>query len=85
MEATRTLAAFAATLRFEDLPPEVVQKATLVLLDFVGNTFGGERPRRDETTPRLRARLGGDAPGHGAWSGLQDLPPDCGLRDGTSG
>jgi 2-methylcitrate dehydratase PrpD len=41
MEATRTLAAFAATLRFEDLPPEVVQKATLVLLDFVGNTFGG--------------------------------------------
>ncbi|MCL6648206.1 MAG: MmgE/PrpD family protein [Chloroflexi bacterium] len=85
MEATRTLAAFAATLRFEDLPPEVVQKATLVLLDFVGNTFGGNVLA--ETKPLLAyvRALGGDAPGHGAWSGLQDLPPDCGLRDGSSG
>ena len=36
MSATRILARYAALLNYEDLPPPVVEKAKLVLLDVIG-------------------------------------------------
>lgn len=42
-EVTKILAHYAATTRYDDLPPEVVHKAKLLLLDSVGCAIGGYR------------------------------------------
>ena len=41
MSSTRILASYLSGLRFEDLPPEVVEKGKLAILDAVGNCIGG--------------------------------------------
>src|SRR3979411_641451 len=54
-EETATLAAYVADLRFEDIPQEVLQRAKVLTLDFLGSAI---RARRDaESTPsRLKMR-----------------------------
>src|SRR5678815_2091619 len=48
---TATLAAYVADLKFEDIPPEVLERAKVLTLDFLGSTI---RARRDaESTPSL--------------------------------
>src|SRR3978361_2413097 len=52
---TATLAASVADLRFEDIPPEVLQRAKVLTLDFLGSAI---RARRDaESTPSLMKML----------------------------
>lgn len=48
MGETRTLAGFAADLRFDALPPRVVEKARLTLLDYLGTSLlsAQEQPAR---------------------------------------
>lgn len=41
MSIARRYAEFATTLRFEDLPPEVVEHAKKLILDIVANAIGG--------------------------------------------
>ena len=51
MSITQTLAAYSASIRLSDLPPEVVTRARFLLLDLVGNIV---RARHDsESTPAL--------------------------------
>ncbi len=40
MNETKTLAEFAASISFDDLPPETVEKAKHCILDFVANVYG---------------------------------------------
>ena len=40
MEHTRRLAEFSAALSLDELPPEVVRKAKLCMLDYVANVYG---------------------------------------------
>src|SRR5260370_36464327 len=48
---TATLAAYVANLKFEDIPPEVLERAKALTLDFLGSAI---RARRDaESTPSL--------------------------------
>src|SRR5260370_40006746 len=48
---TATLAAYVANLKFEDIPPEVLERAKVLTLDFLGSAI---RARRDaESTPSL--------------------------------
>jgi 2-methylcitrate dehydratase PrpD len=55
MSITRDLSAFAAKLRLEALPPEVVQRARQLVLDLVGNIV---RARQEaESTPALLAAV----------------------------
>jgi 2-methylcitrate dehydratase PrpD len=50
-EETATLAAYVAGLKFEDIPPEVRERAKALTLDFLGSAI---RARRDsESTPSL--------------------------------
>src|SRR6185437_6448064 len=50
-EETATLAAYVAGLKFEDIPPEVRERAKDLTLDFLGSAI---RARRDaESTPSL--------------------------------
>src|ERR1700712_5193078 len=52
---TATLAAYVADLRFEDIPHEVLQRAKVLTLDFLGSAI---RARRDaESTPSLLKML----------------------------
>ena len=41
MSATRTLANYLSALKYEDLPPPVVEKGKLMVLDAIGNCIGG--------------------------------------------
>ena len=52
---TATLAAYVADLKFSDIPPEVLERAKVLTLDFLGSTI---RARRDaESTPSLMKML----------------------------
>src|SRR5258708_7088252 len=54
-EETATLAAYVADLKFEDIPPQVLERAKVLTLDFLGSTI---RARRDaESTPSLLKML----------------------------
>ena len=56
---TATLAAYVANLKFEDIPREVLERAKVLTLDFLGSAI---RARRDaESTPSVE-----DAGGAGA-------------------
>ena len=50
-QETATLAAYVADLKFADIPPEVLERAKVLTLDFLGSAI---RARRDaESTPSL--------------------------------
>src|ERR1700751_1805422 len=52
---TATLAAYVANLKFEDIPPQVLERAKVLTLDFLGSAI---RARRDaESTPSLLKML----------------------------
>src|SRR5712675_2402414 len=54
-EETATLAAYVADLKFEDIPEEVLARAKVLTLDFLGSAI---RARRDaESTPSLLKML----------------------------
>ena len=61
---TRTLAAFASRLRFEDLPSAVVARAEELLLDWFGSALAGKDARPVRALERFALRMGppdGDA------------------------
>ena len=41
MSSTQTLASYLSKLKYEDLPPSVVEKGKVAILDVVGNAIGG--------------------------------------------
>ena len=52
---TATLASYVADLKFDDIPPEVLERAKVLTLDFLGSAI---RARRDaESTPSLLKML----------------------------
>src|SRR3954466_15611156 len=54
-QETATLAAYVATLQFDDIPAEVLERAKILTLDFLGSAV---RARRDaESTPSLLRML----------------------------
>ena len=54
-DETATLAAYVADLKFEDIPREVLERAKVLTLDFLGSAI---RARRDaESTPSLLKML----------------------------
>ena len=81
---TRTLAKFSAELTFEDLPPEVVDWAKYLCLDFAGVTLSGS------TTPSAKAVVqtiqGIDRPGPSAIIGTASraLPEYAAMANGTA-
>ena len=41
MSTTRTLASYLSNLKYEDLPPAVIERGKVAILDVVGNAIGG--------------------------------------------
>lgn len=63
-DETRTLAAYAAGLRLEDVPPAVIARAERLILDFAGNVArGGHESESSPAFRALLARAGMDADG----------------------
>jgi 2-methylcitrate dehydratase PrpD len=60
---SKTLAAFAANLRFEDIPAPVVRRAEDLFLDWFGSTLAGKGARPVETIERFAQLMG---PGSGS-------------------
>lgn len=58
-ETTRTLAEFAAGLRYEDLPAHVVTEAKRLLLDTIGCGLGGYGVEKGQMAVKLAERMGG--------------------------
>lgn len=61
---SRTLATFAAQLRFDDIPQHVVERTVNLYVDWLGSTLGGKGARPVESIA-LFASLAGAANGHG--------------------
>jgi 2-methylcitrate dehydratase PrpD len=55
---TATLALFASTLRFEQIPANVVQRAEDLLLDWFGSALAGKGARAVESIERFALRMG---------------------------
>ncbi|WP_395699773.1 MmgE/PrpD family protein [Aquabacterium sp.] len=54
----RTLATFASTLRFEDIPPPVLRRTEDLFLDWFGSALAGKGARPVETIARFMASMG---------------------------
>lgn len=57
--ATQTLAGYLVNASFENLPPDVVEKAKLCLMDSVGCFFGGHQTPVAPSLERLAADISG--------------------------
>ncbi|MHA1165559.1 MAG: MmgE/PrpD family protein [Alphaproteobacteria bacterium] len=85
MGITKQLASFAAHLRYEDLPPEIAERAKRLILDITGNII---RARNDaESTPSLISAVEKLGLAHGKCSvmgdGLSYAPTAAALINGT--
>jgi 2-methylcitrate dehydratase PrpD len=58
LDPEKILAGFAATLRFEDIPPPVVRRAEDLMLDWVGSALAGKGVRPVEIVERFAQRMG---------------------------
>ena len=76
MDYTRQLAAFCAGLSIEQLPPDVVHKAKLCILDYIANVYGSLRLEAVRSVVEYVRSLGGPetatALGCGFMTGLQN-------------
>ena len=64
LDPEKTLAHFAATLRFEDIPKPALRRAEDLMLDWLGSALAGKGARPVETIARFAAQMGprqGDA------------------------
>jgi 2-methylcitrate dehydratase PrpD len=56
-QETATLAGYVAALNYDDIPPEVLERAKVLTLDFLGSAI---RARREaESTPAVAQHAGG--------------------------
>ena len=62
---TAQLAAFASTLRFEDIPEPVVRKIEDLLVDWFGSAVAGHGSRPVESITRFAQAMGAGEPLHG--------------------
>jgi 2-methylcitrate dehydratase PrpD len=58
MDETRNLATFAATLRFDELPPSVVARAQDLFVDWLGSALAGKGARPVEAIERFAVAMG---------------------------
>jgi 2-methylcitrate dehydratase PrpD len=62
LDPEKTLAHFAATLRFEDIPKPVLRRAEDLMLDWLGSALAGKGVKPVEAIARFAAQMG---PGQG--------------------
>src|SRR5690242_10829593 len=68
------IGAYAAALRYEDLPPEVIQTAKRVIIDSIGCALGGYDSAPEKIARDLAGMTGSRQPATVMVSGLQTSP-----------
>lgn len=82
-ETARRLVAFAAGLRFEDLPARTVHAAKRCLVDAVGCALAAFRAPEIRSLRRLAARCRGEPPATVFGTGIQTTPELAGFVNGA--
>lgn len=83
MDETRQLAAFCAGVSFDDLPPEVVGKAVLCMLDYIANVYGSlELEAVRDVVSYMRA-IGGEGMSTALACGFKTTPQNAAFVNGT--
>ncbi len=80
----RELAAFAANLRFEDIPDAVIRRTEDLLLDWTGSALAGKGARPVETIAAFAAQMGGAGPCEVLISRTHTTPLFAALVNGAS-
>src|SRR3972149_11281586 len=84
MEYTRKLAEFCAGVSFERLPPEVVDKAKLCVLDFLANVCGSLELEAVAGVVSYVRSLGGPEPATAVGCGFKTGTHNAAFLNGTA-
>jgi 2-methylcitrate dehydratase PrpD len=79
---TRELANFAANLKYEDLPPEVVYESKRLLLDAIGCALAGTGTAKGKHSISLSQKLGGAPESTVIGTGNKISPPQAAFANG---
>src|SRR5690242_718432 len=87
MSFTERLASYAADFRYEQLPPDAVDQAKVIVLDTLGATLAGSLPRfgGSRATADLARRLGGVPECTVIGRGFKTSVANAALANGTMG
>ena len=83
-EITRTLAKFAANVNYEDLPPDVVDRAKYFCLDFAGVTLNGSTTDSAKAVVRALDDVGRSGPSTIVGTNKRALPEYAAMANGTA-
>ena len=83
-QITRALSAFAADLSYEDLPPEVVDWAKYLCLDFAGVTLNGSTTDSAKALVSALESVGRAGPSTVIGTGQRVLPEYAAMANGTA-
>tara|TARA_Y100000780_G_scaffold38596_1_gene31127 strand:- start:610 stop:2007 length:1398 start_codon:yes stop_codon:yes gene_type:complete len=83
-EITRTLAKFASNVNYEDLPPDVVDRAKYFCLDFAGVTLNGSTTDSAKAVVRALDDVGRSGPSTIVGTNKRALPEYAAMANGTA-
>ena len=83
-QITRVLAGFAANLEYEDLSPEVVDRAKYLCLDFAGVTLNGSTTDSAKAVVAALESVGRSGPSAVIGTGKRVLPEYAAMANGTA-
>ena len=83
-EITRTLAKFASNVKYEDLPPDVVDRAKYFCLDFAGVTLNGSTTDSAKAVVRALDDVGRSGPSTIVGTNKRALPEYAAMANGTA-
>ncbi len=83
-QITRTLSGFAASLKFEDLSPEVIDWAKYLCLDFAGVTLNGSTTDTAKAIVDTFERIGRGGPSVVVGTKIRLLPEYAAMANGTA-
>ncbi len=81
---TQTLASFAANVAYEDLPPDVVDQARYLCLDFAGVTLNGSTTDSAKTVVQALEDVGRSGPSAVVGTDKRVLPEYAAMANGTA-
>lgn len=83
MDETRKLAEFCAGVAMEDLPPEVVRKAKLCVLDYVANVYGSLQLEEVHEVVSYIKAMGSGGQSTALACGFKTTPQNAAFLNGT--
>ena len=83
MDETKKLAAFCSSVSIADLPPEVVAKARLCVLDYVANVYGSLQLQAVRDVISYMKAMGGEGQSTALAAGFETTPQNAAFINGV--